>query len=65
MLLLLKLGENRMEEMAMCSMDQCHKLGLGSVLVGDEGSKFKIQTGEDFSDCDVLGKIVQFLSVLS
>ena len=58
MLMLLKLGDNMLEEMSMCSMDQCHKLGLGSVLVGDEDSKFKIQTGEDFRDCDVLGKVL-------
>ena len=48
MLMLLKLGDNMLEEMSMCSMDQCHKLGLGSVLVGDEDSKFKIQTGRTF-----------------
>jgi len=49
-----KLGDNMLEEMSMCAMDQCHKLGLGSVLVGDKDSRFKIQTGEDFRDCDVL-----------
>ena len=55
MIACLKMAENIIEEMKILSMDQCQKVGLGAVGIGSEHSRFILQTGENFLDCDILG----------
>ena len=52
------LADNMLEEMKIISMDQCKKLvGIGTPI-----PRLEIQTGVDFRDCDLLGKILQLQS---
>ena len=55
----MKVAENIIEEMTILSMEQCQQQGLETVRgpPGFGNSRFLLQTGEDFQDCDLLGNI--------
>ena len=53
-----QVAANMMEELKMAAVDQHNKLGIGSILLGIEQSKFRLSTGVNFADCDVIGNIL-------
>ena len=58
-----KVADNMIEEMKIAAIDLHHKLGLGSISLGNDQSRFKLSTGVDFTDCDILGNNFQYPNI--